>query len=95
MSAYNRLIFVNDSLLARSMSLHHGLTDLRGNHLTSDMMYSSMVLGNLTSQLEILSTGQFTIKPPCFLCTSGPGPFGMRGVAFCRVAQLHVERRRQ
>ena len=49
-----------DSLLARPMSLHHGLTDLRDNHLTcfTDMLYSSMVLGNLPSQLEILSTGQ-------------------------------------
>ena len=42
------------------MSLHHGLTDLRNNHLTcfTDMLYSSMVPGNLPSQLEILSTGQ-------------------------------------
>ena len=42
------------------MSLHHGLADLRNNHLTcfTDMMYSSMVPGNLPSQLEILSTGQ-------------------------------------
>ena len=42
------------------MSLPHGLTDLRDNHLTcfTDMLYSSMVPGNLPSQLEILSTGQ-------------------------------------
>ena len=42
------------------MSLHHGLTDLHDNHLTcfTDMLYSSMVPGNLPSQLEILSTGQ-------------------------------------
>ena len=42
------------------MSLHYGLTDLRDNHLTcfTDMMYSFMVLGNLPSQLEILSRGQ-------------------------------------
>ena len=44
------------------MSLHHGLTDLRDNHLTcagfTDMLYSSMVPGNFPSQLEILSTGQ-------------------------------------
>ena len=41
------------------MSLHHGLADLRDNHLTcfTDMLYSSMVPGNLPSQLEILSTG--------------------------------------
>ena len=42
------------------MSLHHGLTDLRDNHLTcfTDMLYSSMVPDNLPSQLDILSTGQ-------------------------------------
>ena len=42
------------------MSLHHGLTDLHDNHLTcfTDMLYSSMVPGNLPSQLEILSTSQ-------------------------------------
>ena len=49
-------------MLARRMSLHHGLTDPRDNgyHLTcfTDMLYSSMVPGNLPSQLEILSTGQ-------------------------------------
>ena len=40
--------------------VHHGLTDLHDNHLTcfTDMLYSSMVPGNLPSQLEILSTGQ-------------------------------------
>ena len=54
----------NDSLLARHMSLHHGLisviTDLRNNHLTcfTDMLYSSMFPGNLPSQLEIFYTGQ-------------------------------------
>ena len=42
------------------MSLPHGLTDLRDNQLTcvTDTMCSSMVPGNLSSQLEILSTGQ-------------------------------------
>ena len=42
------------------MSLHHGLTDLRDNHFTcfTDMLYSSMVPGNLPTQLEILSMGQ-------------------------------------
>ena len=51
---------VVQTLLARRMSLHHGLTDLRDNHFTcfTDMLYSSVVPGNLPSQLEILSTGQ-------------------------------------
>ena len=47
------------------MSLHHGLTDPRDNHLTcfTDMLYSSMVPGNLPSQLEILCTGQNYHEP--------------------------------
>ena len=43
------------------LSLHHGLTKLHDYHLTyfiTDMWYSSMVPGNLPSQLEILPTGQ-------------------------------------
>ena len=57
------------------MSLHHGLTDLRDNNLTcfTDMLYSSMVLGNLPSQLDVLSTGQNYCEafPNCVLtCTS-------------------------
>ena len=43
------------------MSLHHGLTDSRDNHLTcfTDVLYSSMVPGILPSQLEILSEPNF------------------------------------
>ena len=42
------------------MSLHHGLTDSRDNHLTcfTDMLYSSIIPGILPSQLEILPKGQ-------------------------------------
>ena len=43
------------------MSLHHGLTDLLdNNHLTcfAAMVHSSMVPGNLPSELETWSTGQ-------------------------------------
>ena len=55
----------NDSPLARSMSLHHGVTGLRDKHLTcyTTMLYSSMTPGNLPSQLDILSTGQTYYQP--------------------------------
>ena len=53
------------------MPLHHGLTDLRDKHLTcfTDMLYSSMVPGNLPSQLEILSMGR-NYYETCFKTTS-------------------------
>ena len=42
------------------MSLHHGLTDLHDNYLAcfTAIERSSMVPGNVSSQLDILSTGQ-------------------------------------
>ena len=42
-----------------ALRMHHGPTDLCGNHFACfAMLYSSMVPGNLASQLEIWSTGQ-------------------------------------